>query len=531
MGTPDAPLFGGYGTFSMTVWEATDLSRPLPSAAVRVSFGPRTKQTPVIHDDPAPIWNASLAFPVAGPSAGCRFELLDFSQAVPELIGEWQCVVGVDDAKRAQWCEFSPSGRVRVEWEYEYDDTTAPVERSYGTLTLEVVKAKALPASEFGELPDAYVVLEYGGHELQTKLKHSTCDPFWNESFEFQVMDPDDRATTRVLSEDGAAFGSATLAVEFGAEAKKGAEWIPLTVPPNAPHHEEPPPAVQLRYKFVVRKRKVNEGKKKDEDVIELGYEPRINGQVGVIPEVRLYAWYHLLQDSAFQDNFVHTLLGSYTKRVKGRDKAWTEVPYDSVDSLVEQEWKCETRLRLFNKVRSAAHKFLTAQTCFTTPEEETRDWYRWKEHSVMRAELATSHKLEKALRKMFNVVTFGTETPSNEQRSGPNASLSRRTHQIWCQHVYCAFVPGLGKKLARRLAAEDFVRYDSRHEGGEEWAFFVYMVKEVVNFWCETITEAEYQGLMGSLVPILVRAQQEFQDRPASAVSKKRGGAFPSLK
>lgn len=42
----------------------------------------------------------------------------------------------------------------------------------------------------------------------------------------------------------------------------------------------------------------------------------------------------------------------------------------------------------------------------------------------------------------------------------------------------------------------------DARHEGGEEWAFFVHMVKEVVNFWGETVTEAEYQGMMGALVP-----------------------------
>eukprot|EP00667_Euglena_gracilis_P007840 EG_transcript_7928 len=460
MGSAEPPVFAGYGTFSVTIREATDLVRPLPSTAIRVHFGPRRKQTPVIHDDPAPVWNTTLVFPVAGPSAGCRLELWDFAPGNPERIGEWQTVVGVGDAKRAQWCELAPAGRVRLEYEYEFDEQTDPAERSYGAVTVEVVKAKALPVSEFGELPDAYVVLEYGGPEQRTKLKRNTCDPFWNEAFEFQVMDPDDRVTATVLSEDGVVFSSAVLGVEFGAEAKKGAEWLPLTVPPEAAQPDGTVPELQLRYKFVARKRKVEEGKKKDEDVIELGYQPRINGQVGLIPEVRLYAWYHLLQDKGFQDNFVGALLGSYTKRVKVRDKAWAEVPYESLDSLVEQEWKCETRLRLFNKVRSAAHKFLTAQTCFTTSEEEARDWYRWKEFSVMRAELATSHKLEKALRKMFNVVTFGTENPSGDQRNGPNVALNRRTHQIWCQHVYCAFVPGLSKKLARRIAAEDFVRY-----------------------------------------------------------------------
>ncbi len=33
--------------------------------------------------------------------------------------------------------------------------------------------------------------------------------------------------------------------------------------------------------------------------IIELGYVPRITGEVGVIPtEVRLYAWFHLLEDA-----------------------------------------------------------------------------------------------------------------------------------------------------------------------------------------------------------------------------------------
>ena len=50
-----------------------------------------------------------------------------------------------------------------------------------------------------------------------------------------------------------------------------------------------------------------------------------------------------------------------------------------SVDAVVEDLWKVETRLRLFNKVRSAATALILEGTCACNPDDETRQWYQWK--------------------------------------------------------------------------------------------------------------------------------------------------------
>ncbi len=61
-----------------------------------------------------------------------------------------------------------------------------------------------------------------------------------------------------------------------------------------------------------------------------------------------LFPWNGVVWDplpsKPFRAAFAQALLSSHPKRVKGRDKAWTEVPHDSVDDIVTDVWKCQTR-------------------------------------------------------------------------------------------------------------------------------------------------------------------------------------------
>ena len=282
---------------------------------------------------------------------------------IPELLGSFTVSVGGQNATGTHWCHLSPtpSGQLHVDWDYTYDGAGDPVERSGGNLIMEVVKAKGLPMGEFDEAVTSFAQLEFGGHVRRTKVKKNTSDPFWNDVFDLKPMDPDDRMQFLVLNEsDESEIGRCMLDVAFWGENKKGSTWMPLLLA-GQEEGDEPLGELFVRYKFTVRKRRVEEKKKKDTEFIELGYEPKINGEVGLIPDTRVYVWYQLLESKPFRHQYAKALLSDPLKRERTKEKVgmgqspWVDVPYESVDELVEMHWKCKTRHLLFNKIRSTA--------------------------------------------------------------------------------------------------------------------------------------------------------------------------------
>mmetsp|Transcript_48036 Transcript_48036/g.85747 ORF Transcript_48036/g.85747 Transcript_48036/m.85747 type:complete len:543 (-) Transcript_48036:163-1791(-) len=538
MGDDEKPQwFGGYGTFSLTIRSGKDLRMIAenPCTRVRVKFGVRVKSTPVIPGY-EPMWNSTLEFPVDRETETCVMEVWDASEGtIPELLGSFTVSVGGQNATGTHWCNLSPtpSGQLHVEWDYTYDATGDPVERSGGNLIMEVVKAKGLPTGEFDEAVTSFAQLFFGGHVRRTKVKKNTCDPFWNDVFDLKPMDPDDRMQFMVLNgADESEIGRCMLDVAFWGENKKGSTWMPLTLV-GQEEGDESHGELFVRYKFTVRKRRVEEKKAKDTEFIELGYVPKINGEMGLIPDNRVYVWYQLLESKPFRNQYTKALLSEMLKRERTKEKVgmgqspWVEVPYESVDELVEMNWKCKTRHLLFNKIRSTATQLMLEGTVITTPDQEQREWYRWKEYAVMRSEISSSIKVEKTLKALYNLVMFGQENPAPHETLVAETRLTKKTHQILCQHVYCAFLPDLSKRVARRIASEDWDRYDEQHsDHPEDHHLFIRIIKEFTCFWCETITEFEFQTLLGSFVPILIRARQDFNDRPGTGGKKRPGTA-----
>ena len=76
--------------------------------------------------------------------------------------------------------------------------------------------------------------------------------------------------------------------------------------------------------------------------------------------------------------------------------------------------------------------------------------------------EVAKSYKVAKALKASFNTVMYGKEAPDSTETSMKDVRLDKKGHAIICQHVYCAFVPEMSKKFAKKIAAEDWAAFDS---------------------------------------------------------------------
>jgi len=507
----------------------------LTAATAHVTVGPRTKRAAalVLLGDGAPEEETPpLVFPLQAPVAECTIRLYDENEE--SVLGEWQGAVGPENDS-TQWCDLSPEGEMLVAWGYKYDAAADPGARALGTLSVEVVKARDLPVSEFGEPPTTRCRIVVGGHEVGTRLRPGSAAPQWNETFGVAILDAEDDVGVAVVAEDGTVVGTARLPAHFAGEGKKGSEWLPLRTAAAAS-----PAAVLLRYKYVPQKRKTLEvPKTKEAEVIVLRSAPQLTGSAGYLPLTRVYAWHLLLHDAGFRRGFVPALLAAHVVRTKprGKGKAWTEAPAGSVDAVVLEVWRCETRGRLFNETRSAATEYLTTGTCTATQRPEYRDWYRWKETAFLAAQVAQSDPtLDLFLRAAYHSVMYGTERPTDRQLQDPRP-LTKAVHHALCQHVYCALVPGLSRKAARGLATEDYARYDGAHGAGiDDKLPFTHLIKELVSFWCETVTAAEYRALVSALVPLLATAHQELRAR--SGADRKRNSsvattifAFPDLK
>ena len=95
-------------------------------------------------------------------------------------------VGGGEEADRGRGCEYFQ--QVNLEWTFDFDPDTEPKDAAYGTLTVEVAKAQRLPpASEFEDTVDSQVQVTFAAHVQKTKVKRKSVNPFWNESYQFEV--------------------------------------------------------------------------------------------------------------------------------------------------------------------------------------------------------------------------------------------------------------------------------------------------------------------------------------------------------
>uniref|UniRef100_A0A7S1J6Q4 C2 domain-containing protein n=1 Tax=Eutreptiella gymnastica TaxID=73025 RepID=A0A7S1J6Q4_9EUGL len=498
---------GGFGVFRLEVGECKSLPDPHGSFCMEFIFAGRTKRTRII-DEPDPDFQEYIEFPVIAKDGELQVTLV--AADGNKQLGDIRIPVGAQDSDEPteEWFSFSNGGQVLLQWIYQYSTNQPASDYSWGTLTVEVAKAQRLPkVSDYEDTVDSLVVVSFVSRLCKTKVKPKTLEPFWNEKFDFEVFDDSDQACLEVQTQDGISLGKTIIKPPSYTANFKGGDWSPLErngidfLPGEGPE-------LFIRLQFKAKKRKVPPRKRNcHEEDIEIKRKPKVNGVVGVLPETRLYIWYELLENHNFGPGFVETLLNTFTKKVKGK-----EVSYDSVDSIVSEHWNVKTRLRLFMKLRSAACQYERDGTVAISLEDEQREWYQWKEFSIMREELSKSYKVKGTLASAFNVVMYGKEKPSMGDKATEDVRMDKKAHATICSHVYCALVPTLSKSLARKIAAEDWEAFDGQHaKHAEEDFLFLRLLTSWACFWCETITEFEFQTFVGSLLPALMRGRREW--------------------
>eukprot|EP01012_Entosiphon_sulcatum_P016007 TRINITY_DN20982_c0_g1_i1.p1 TRINITY_DN20982_c0_g1~~TRINITY_DN20982_c0_g1_i1.p1 ORF type:complete len:690 (+),score=96.22 TRINITY_DN20982_c0_g1_i1:44-2071(+) len=556
----------GTGKFTLEVIEAKELKKSLRESTnpfVKITFGAVEKTGRVLQGTENPKWNERFELPTTKTKESLRIQVWDFQGGLNDLLGEFKMDVGGRHPEGERWVVLqpTPSGEIFLRWNYQYtpkpDERPAmrspstsvsfsspppaagagavgepdpPAAEPLALLNLEIVKAKKLQVAQFAETVSPIVTFVCAGQEKQTKVKRRTTDPFWNETFDMPIDDPQLTLTFQVNDDDdkNRLIGSASLTLQFEADGK-GSEWLPLTRDDASSGLGE----IMIRYKITCKKKKPKKGSKagqQDEDDIDLGYEPKINGAVGVIPDRRLYIWFQLFEDDDFRDALTQKLLQSYFRRERAKvtpglaagPPGWIDVPYSSVDEIVEECWKVQTRLQLFTKLRLAGQQFKQTGTCIVPAEEEQKLRFRWKESSIMMGEIATSFKIEKSIKSLWNMFAYGADDPNPEAKRGVDTRINKKTYIILCTHIYCTCVPDLSKKLAKKIATEDWARGDQQQaEHIDESHLFVLFVKELAAFWCDTLTEYEYQTFLTTLLPILLKARREWI-KPSSP-SKRR--------
>lgn len=69
-------------------------------------------------------------------------------------------------------------------------------------LTVRVIEARNLPATDLNGLSDPYVRLQLGRQRFRTKVVKKTLNPTWGEDFSFRVDDLDEELIISILDED-----------------------------------------------------------------------------------------------------------------------------------------------------------------------------------------------------------------------------------------------------------------------------------------------------------------------------------------
>eukprot|EP01006_Ploeotia_vitrea_P010030 TRINITY_DN25584_c0_g1_i1.p1 TRINITY_DN25584_c0_g1~~TRINITY_DN25584_c0_g1_i1.p1 ORF type:complete len:749 (+),score=76.75 TRINITY_DN25584_c0_g1_i1:63-2309(+) len=556
-------MAGGSGTFVLDVIEAKGLKKSLRDKTnpfVKVTFGASDRQGSPIEDTENPVWNNHFEFPVTKPTENLRIQVWDFQGGLDDLLGELKFEVGGRHAEGTRWwlLQPRPSGEVYLNWKYihiepkrsETPTATSPKGNSrvksaqakkgvhaeeeddgtLGALHIEIVNGKNLQVAEFAESVTAYVVMKYGPVTVRTKTKKKTVNPYWNEQREYKPKEKDHSFHFEVFDEDenDRLVGTATFNLTLTPySSTKGSSWLNLQDATaggggGGAGSSSRTGELLVRYRFVAKKKpktKVTQEKDEDTEDVVLGYEPKITGATGVIPDKRLYIWFQLFDDHFFKIELLRKLLATFTRRERVKDKPglppgppqYVDVPYANIDEIVEECWKCKTRTGLFCKIRAAAQQFKVSGTVVVPVEEEEKLKIKWKESSIMMNEIAATFKIEKSIKSLWNMFSYGVDEPTADMKRMTETRIGKRAYLTISVHVYCAIIPDLSRRLAKKIAQEEWNRKDGQAADHIDESFvFLQFVKDMAAFWCDTLTEYEYQTFLTALLPLLIKARRE---------------------
>ncbi|EGD77150.1 hypothetical protein PTSG_07483 [Salpingoeca rosetta] len=187
---------------------------------VKVTIGQQTKKSKVVYKNRiSPTWNQAFRFEVHDKATIVKFEVYDKDLRKDEFMGVATLSLADlprDEAHR-RWLELKQSdgfaGEIQVvisvsnpfaQADDDDDDVVDLSKQSLycGHLRVHVRSARGLAAKDAGRSSDPFVVCELGNKRKRTSTKPKTCNPTWNETLNFNVLDVFDVVRITVYDED-----------------------------------------------------------------------------------------------------------------------------------------------------------------------------------------------------------------------------------------------------------------------------------------------------------------------------------------
>eukprot|EP00043_Microstomoeca_roanoka_P017883 m.188128 g.188128 ORF g.188128 m.188128 type:complete len:957 (+) comp16719_c0_seq2:96-2966(+) len=186
---------------------------------VKITIGQQTKKTKVVYKNRRnPVWNQAFRFEVHDKASIVKFEMYDKDLRKDEFMGVATLSLTELPRNEAQrfWLPLNNEGDagdlqivVSVSNPFANGDDDDDIafdlaqQTTYcGRLTVNIKSARGLAAKDAGRTSDPFVVCELGNMRKRSKTIPKTCNPTWNESVNFNVLDIFDVLRVTVYDED-----------------------------------------------------------------------------------------------------------------------------------------------------------------------------------------------------------------------------------------------------------------------------------------------------------------------------------------
>ena len=282
-----------------------------------------------------------------------------------------------------------------------------------------------------------------------------------------------------------------------------------------------------------------------------------------IVPEDRRRMWYHFLDTPAFREAFERKLVESFKE-----EKHERKHPTKTASDVINLRWKVKRSHQFMAKIRLCAEKWLANESVSPiVAEEETAAKLKWKELAALRSKLAPqrSSKVTELIDRLwlFYAADVDYRLPmthiSFEHRTKmQSTAFGKQQYEALVSCILQLFIPSLSANVADAIAKEDFENDPNAnesaaaaeaehqaaldatdHEGKDEvqliaqrqvaeligpaattagqpavstsaFKLFSATLGKFANYWCETLTDAEFMAVLKLLANAIPPARKK---------------------
>eukprot|EP01060_Flectonema_neradi_P039108 TRINITY_DN8489_c0_g1_i1.p1 TRINITY_DN8489_c0_g1~~TRINITY_DN8489_c0_g1_i1.p1 ORF type:complete len:1088 (+),score=181.29 TRINITY_DN8489_c0_g1_i1:63-3326(+) len=552
---------------------------------VRLTLGKTTFDTGIAVGSYLHMWrNSTYTFPVVGASVlNCvLYHKPQDTTADPIPIGTVSIPVKSKTECGQKWLKLfklqsEPSnledttnsddaGQIKLRWDFnsqtpdadaiadtELNSAAAAEDESepLGKLKLEIVRAKNLVMPEYWISFSPFVTLEYQGTSYSTKSMKNTTNPFYNHHLEidvwkdeplvFNLMDANDGA-----SGDGSPRQYACYGYTFNCDAsiKQKNETLDLQEHLDTIEPTQPLGQLSIRLSFDrLRQHQVPESKQPEpegDEIIKLGYEPKISGSVAIVPADCHYVWFNVCGDSKYkmllEQRVIESYLADHLKQqappgrlrpsrtsLMGTLHEKKEIIPLTIDSVIKTQWKL-TRMRpIIDMCRLCAERILGLQPLPAPSDEVQNIRVKYTEMALMREQvMRDSSGARSSITGLWEMFTTGNTTPSDRPDSPSESDEEKDVqpefeeidYKAILYHYLLTFVPGISQEFSKEIAEAEWLQEGSSGRDREgnlllKEERFSQLIIFITSLWGDTLTEYEAIQFLSALTPVIAEARK----------------------